>query len=94
MALVVLVGIGLALGGGDLEHGSPKTLAGPQIAQTLATMIQANQGTPSPTVRCPRSEPARAGVQFVCKVTGAGASRTVHVTEIDGRGGLSWRFGS
>lgn len=94
IALVVLLGIGLALGAGDLDHGSPGTLAGPQIAQSLGAMIQANQGNPSLAVHCPHSEPARSGVQFVCTVTGAGATRTVHVTEIDSRGGLSWRFGT
>jgi hypothetical protein len=95
IALAVLLGIGLAFGAGDLDHGGPNTLAGPEMDQDLARAIQASEGTPSPpTVHCPRSEPARAGLQFVCTVTGAGPTRTVHVTEIDGRGGLSWRFGS
>jgi hypothetical protein len=107
IALAVLLGIGLAFGAGDLVHGGPTTLAGPEIARDLAQAIQASEGTPSPpTVHCPHSEPAKAGLQFVCTVTGAGAGagagaaagagakRTVHVTETNGRGGLSWRFGS
>ncbi len=97
IALAVLLGIGVAFGAGDLVHRGPTTLAGPEIARNLAGAIQASEGTPSPpTVRCPHSEPARTGLQFVCRVTGpgAGASRTVHVTEINSRGGLSWRFGS
>jgi hypothetical protein len=95
IALAVLLGIGLALGAGDLDHGGPTTLAGPAIARNLAGAIQASEGTPSPpTVHCPHSEPARAGLQFVCTATAAGTTRTVHVTEINGRGGLSWRFGS
>jgi hypothetical protein len=95
IALAVLLGIGLAFGAGDLDHSGPTTLAGPEIARDLAGAIQATEGTPSPPiVHCPHSEPARAGLQFDCTVGGAKATRTVHVTEINDRGGLSWRFGS
>jgi hypothetical protein len=95
IALAVLLGIGLAFGAGDLDHSGPTTLAGSEMAQDLAGAIQANEGTPSPpTVHCPRSEPARAGHQFVCSVSGGGTTRVVHVTEINGRGGLYWHFGS
>jgi hypothetical protein len=95
IALAVLLAIGLAFGAGDLDHGGPTTLAGPEIAQNLAGAIQASEGTPSPpTVHCPHSEPARAGLHFVCTATAAGTTRTVRVTEINGRGGLSWRIGS
>jgi hypothetical protein len=92
---VVLVGIGLAFGAGDLVHRGPTTLAGPELAQTLGQAIQAAEGTPSPpNVHCPASEPARAGLRFVCTVTRGRATRRVDVTEINGRGGLSWRMAS
>jgi hypothetical protein len=95
IALAVLLAIGLAFGAGDLDHGGPTTLAGPEIAQDLAGAIQASEGTPAPpTVHCPHSEPARAGIHFVCSVSAGGTTRTVQVTEINGRGGLSWHFGS
>jgi hypothetical protein len=95
IALAVLLGIGLALGAGDLDHGGATTLAGPEMAQELAQAIQARDGTPSPpTVHCPHTEPARAGLQFDCTIIGAGPARTLHVTEINNRGALSWRFGS
>ncbi len=95
IALVVLLGIGLGFGAGDLNHRGPTTLAGPQIAQDLAQAIQAKEATPTPpTVHCPDSEPARAGLRFACAVTQAGATRAVDVTETNGRGGLSWHFGT
>jgi Domain of unknown function (DUF4333) len=95
IAIAVLVAIGVAFGAGDLAHRGPNTLAGPELAQTLGQAIQAADGTASPpSVHCPDSEPARAGLQFVCMVTQGRAIRQVHVTEINGRGGLSWRMAS
>ena len=78
IALAVLLGIGLAFGAGDLDHSGPTTLAGPEIAENLAGAIQASEGTPSPpTVHCPHSEPARAGLQFVCTVGEAGTTASI-----------------
>jgi hypothetical protein len=92
--MAVLLAIGLAFGAGDLDHRSPSTLAGSEITQNLAQGIQAKEGTKKPPdVRCPDTEPVRAGRQFVCTVTEDGTTRPVHVVEIDSRGTLSWHFG-
>jgi hypothetical protein len=94
IAMTVLAAIGLALGAGDLDHSSPTVLHGPDVAQQIALGIQAQQATHAPPpVRCPSSEPVRAGYRFVCTTTQAGANRQVQVVEIDGRGHLRWQVG-
>jgi hypothetical protein len=95
IALVVLVAIGAALGAGDLDHSRPSTLHGPDVAHELALGIQAQQRSHAlPDVRCPATEPVRAGWQFACQLIGIGPDRSVQVTEIDSRGHLRWRLGS
>lgn len=93
VALAALLGIGTALGAGDLSHRPPSSLAGPDVAEELALGIQAQAGAPStPPVSCPRSEPVRAGATFTCTLgpwRGSGR-RTVRVVEIDSRGHLRW----
>jgi hypothetical protein len=89
--MVVLFAIGLVLGAGDLQHRSPTTLHGSDVAQEIAFGIQAQEGaTAPPVVHCPGAEPVRAGWRFGCTVVEAGAGRAVQVTEIDGRGHLRW----
>ena len=93
IAMVALVLIALAVGGGDLDHSAPHALNGPDVASQIALGIQAEQNsTGLPSVTCPQSEPARSGVTFTCAVSGAGAHRTVYVTEIDSRGQVRWSF--
>jgi Domain of unknown function (DUF4333) len=95
IALAALLAIGLAFGAGDLNHRSPSTLQGVQVAQQLALAIQAEDGTHAvPDITCPASEPVRAGVQFVCTMAGTGSPRPIEVSEIDGRGHLRWHVGS
>jgi hypothetical protein len=94
IALTVLLVIALALGAGDLDHSSPATLHGSDVAREIGLGMQAEQGGHAPAdVRCPPSEPVRAGWQFACSTERSGLTRTVQVTEIDGRGHLRWRLG-
>jgi hypothetical protein len=94
IALVALVGIGVAVGAGDLDHSPPHALHGPDLAQQLALGIQAQQGASRPPdVRCPASEPVRDGWQFVCQLAGNGTDRPIQVVEIDNRGHLRWHLG-
>jgi hypothetical protein len=89
IALAALLGIGAALGAGDLAHPADRTISGPDIALPIALDIQGREGTRSiPAVSCPAREPVRAGLRFTCR---AGA-RTVYVTEVDGRGRVTWSF--
>jgi hypothetical protein len=91
VALVVLLAIGLFVGAGDLNHQPPKSLTGAEVADQIALAIQDQQHrTAPPPVRCPATEPVRAGWHFTCTETSGGQSKTVRVVEIDGRGGLSW----
>lgn len=93
--MVVLLAIGLVLGAGDLQHRSPTTLHGSDVAQEIAFGIQAQEGAAAPpVVHCPGAEPVRAGWRFGCTVVEAGAGRAVQVTEIDGRGHLRWSLDS
>ncbi len=94
IATAVLLAIGLALGAGDLDHRSPSTLAGPEVAQNIALGVQAQEGSQALDVHCPASEPVRVGRQFDCTLTQAGRTRSIHVVEIDGRGHLRWTLGA
>ncbi|HEX4864188.1 MAG TPA: DUF4333 domain-containing protein [Acidimicrobiales bacterium] len=97
IALAALLAIGIVVGAGaDLTHPSPRTLTGRDVASQLALAIQADKGlTQPPRLKCPASEPVRAGLTFQCTATGVqrGPAEVV-VTEIDGRGHLRWSLSS
>lgn len=93
IALLALLAIGiLFVGAGDLQHPADTRLAGSDIASQIALAIQAQQNSATaPTVTCPHEEPVRQGNRFECTLHGR-PDRTVYVTEIDGRGRISWSF--
>jgi len=92
IALIALLGLGLFVGAGDLQHRAPTVLHGPDLAGQIALAVQAQQGSRStPTVTCPPTEPVRQGLTFQCRLAGH-PDRTLVVTEVDGRGRISWAF--
>jgi Domain of unknown function (DUF4333) len=92
--MAALLGIGLALGAGDLDHRTTSGLHGADVAQQLALAIQAeNESHTPPDVTCPATEPVRSGLQFSCTIQASGSSQVIHVEETDGRGHLSWQIG-
>jgi Domain of unknown function (DUF4333) len=94
IAMAFLLIIAVAVGAGDLDHGAPHILQGPDIASQIALGIQTQQGTASaPVVHCPKTEPVRSGWQFECSVSQAGRSVPVEVVELDQHGQLSWHLG-
>jgi hypothetical protein len=95
IAMIVLLAIGLVLGAGDLQHRTPTTLHGSDVAQEISFAIQAQEGALAPpVVRCPGAEPVRVGWRFGCTVIEAGSGRAIQVTEIDSRGHLRWSLSS
>jgi hypothetical protein len=93
IAMTALTAIGLALGAGDLDHGNPTVLHGPDVAQQIGLGIQVQQATHAPPeVHCPASEPVRVGYEFVCTTIQAGVNHQIQVVEIDGRGHLRWQL--
>ncbi len=94
IALVALLGIGLFVGAGDLQHRPAGTISGTDIASQIALGIQAQQNLTSPVqVNCPRQEPVRPGLTFQCTLGGR-PQGTVHVTEVDDRGRVRWSLGA
>lgn len=92
IALLALLGLGLFVGAGDLSHPAPRTLDGPTIAAQIALGIQTEESAAqAPTVSCPPVEPVREGLRFTC-TAGSHSARTVYVTEVDGRGRVSWSW--
>jgi hypothetical protein len=91
IALVALLALGLfSTGGGDLQHPAATKLIGSDIASQIGLGIQVEQNsTTAPSVSCPAEEPVRQGLRFTCTM-GATPSRTVYVTELDGRGQIRW----
>ncbi len=90
IALVALLGIGLFVGAGDLQHRPATTISGPDIASQIALGIQAQQILSSPPwVICPPQEPIRQGLRFQCTLGGRPA-KPVYVTEVDDRGRVRW----
>ena len=90
IALLALLGLGLFVGAGDLEHPAAHTLEGPVVASQIALAIQAEQNSvAAPRISCPAEEPVRVGRQFDCTMSGH-PPQTVKVTEVDGRGRVSW----
>ena len=91
IALTALLAIGVFfVGAGDLQHPAAKELSGPDIASQIALAIQAQQNSATaPTVTCPSREPVRDGLRFECTLHGR-TTRTLYVTEADGRGRISW----
>lgn len=94
IAMIVLLAIAFAAGAGDLSHRAPRTLNGPDVADQIATAIQVSERSSTPpNVRCPASEPVRAGFTFDCTVARGHGRQQIHVTEQDGRGRLGWTLG-
>lgn len=94
IAMIVLVGIGLAVGAGDLNHSSPKRLSGRDIEQQLALGIESQQGLSRlPMVSCPASEPSVQGHRFTCTLHKSRSQQTVYVVEVNSFGGLQWQLG-
>lgn len=86
-ALAVVVVIGVVVNFLLLQHRAPGVLDGQVVAQRIAQDIQFNRHlTSPPAVRCPPSEPQRAGTRFACTATVGGRSVTVVVSERDSRG--------
>lgn len=80
IALVVLVAISVVFALVALRSYAPRVLSGSQVSQSLSEYLQT--GATPPTVRCPSTEPMRAGLVFDCKVLRPGQRpRTVQVTE-------------
>ena len=93
IALAALVGIGAFVGAGDLEHPAAKTLDGTLISSQIALGIQAQRNSvDAPQISCPPKEPVRQGFGFDCTMAGR-PPVTVHVTELDSRGRISWSLG-
>jgi hypothetical protein len=91
VALVALLGIGLAVGAGDLNHRAPHTLDGSDVAAQIALALQVQQGSSGPPkVDCPGPQPVRAGWTFTCTMVGRTGNEAIHVVEVDGRGNLHW----
>jgi hypothetical protein len=90
IALAALVGLGLFVGAGDLDHGAPSRLDGTALASQIALAIQAERNSvAAPHVTCPASEPVRLNFRFDCTLSG-GRPTVVHVTEVDRRGQVRW----
>ena len=90
IALLALLGLGLFVGAGDLEHPVPRTLDGTEIAAQISLGIQAAWHTVAPPqVTCPAKEPVRVGQQFDCTMSGHPPT-TVQVREVDGRGRIEF----
>jgi hypothetical protein len=74
-----------------LNHRSPHTLSGSDVAAQIALALQVQQrSTTPPGVNCPESEPVREGWTFTCTLAGRNGPETVKVAEVDGRGNLRW----
>jgi hypothetical protein len=94
IAMAVLLAIAVAVGAGDLDHGAPRVLQGPDMASQIALGIQTQEGADhAPDVHCPKSEPVRSGWQFECSVIQAGKRVPVNVVELNQHGQLSWHLG-
>ena len=91
LALIALLAIGIFfVGAGDLQHPAARELAGSDISSQIALAIQAQQNSANaPAVTCPPREPVRQGARFECTLRGR-PDRTVYVTEVDGRGRITW----
>ncbi len=91
IALLALVGIGAALGAGDLSHPAGSHLDGRNVEEQITLALSA-QGGPAhaATVTCPASEPLQQGLSFTCRVTDSSGRQSVVVTEVDSRGGVRW----
>jgi hypothetical protein len=87
--MTVLLLMALALGAGDLDHQTPRSLDGPEVAGQVATWLQARQGLEAPPkVLCPASEPIRVGLTFDCSTKRAGVTATVQAVELNSQGQL------
>ena len=92
IALVALVGLALLINYAGLSTTPPHTLSGADAATLVSQGLQAQQGTAEPPqVTCPKSEPIRRGLTFVCLWHRAGgATVPISVTETNGAGRLSF----
>jgi hypothetical protein len=90
IALVVCAAIAVVIDLAGIQSHTPTTLAGHQIESLVSQSLQAQhpQRNP-PQVRCPASEPLRAGLAFDCSlVQGGRPAGTIRVTELSGAGAL------
>ena len=93
IALAVLAVLAVLIDQIGLAHRTPSTLSGPDTATAIAQGIQAAASDHRlPQVRCPASEPVRAGLRFTCtEIASAGAApRAIAVVET-GRGAFTWQ---
>lgn len=90
IALAALIGLAAVINAVGQTHLSPRTLAGPDVATYITQGLQASGDRRGPVVRCPASEPVRAGLVFACTLREAGATRAVRVTETDGSGTFTY----
>jgi hypothetical protein len=74
------------------QHTTPRSLAGPDVATLIAQGMQAQSGAHQPPqIRCPATEPVRAGLDFDCQLQTAAGLRTVAVHETSAQGEFTWR---
>ena len=91
IALVVLGVLAVLIDVVGLQHRAPRTLAGPDVATLIAQDLQTRTGAHQPPqVRCPASEPVRAGVEFTCEEQAAGGTRTIRVRETSAGGAFTF----
>ncbi len=90
IALVVCAGLATLIDVAGLQARTPARLAATEAETFLSEAVQArdNLATP-PSVRCPGTEPLRAGVSFSCVIRLAGRDHRVRVQEGSG-GRLSY----
>ena len=90
IALVVCAAIAIVIDLAGFQTHSPTTLSGHEVDSLVSQSLQAThpQRNP-PQVRCPATEPLRAGLTFNCTLVENGrTSGTIHVTETTAQGTL------
>ena len=91
IALAVLALIAVVIDVVGLEHPTPRTLAGPDVATLIAQDMQTRTGASQPPqISCPASEPVRAGLRFACHLQSGRGSRTIEVRETSAQGAFTW----
>jgi hypothetical protein len=95
IALVVCAALAVVIDLVGLQSHTPTTLVGSEIATDISQAIQSSRGdTSPPEVRCPASEPMRAGTAFDCTLLQAGRPPTpIRVSETGSTGGFHFVVG-
>ena len=92
IALAVVTLLAVVVSTAGLQHRSPRSLSGPNVATLISEDMQTRSGAHQPPdVRCPASEPVRRGTRFACRLRAPHGEQRVDVTETDDQGSLSWR---